>query len=232
MKHFLLMASMILMLASCISAPSGSKLVALSFDDGPTEDTTPLVLDVLEEFNVPASFFVIGQNINESSARHMNRALALGCEIQNHSFTHSAMTQLPIDQVKEEIKRTDELIEQYTGQHPWLFRPPFIDQNQEMHDAIEHTFISGVNCLDWEPDRTAQMRYEDLVSKVKDGDIILLHDFPGNINTVEALRLIIPELKKQDYKFVTVSQLFKEKGISPEPHSGFLYTNVMQTERL
>jgi peptidoglycan/xylan/chitin deacetylase (PgdA/CDA1 family) len=231
MKHFLLMTSVILMLASCVSGANSSKLVALSFDDGPTEDITPLVLDILEEFNVPASFFVIGQNINESSARHMNRALALGCEIQNHSFTHSAMTQLSIDQVKDEIKRTDELIEQYTGKHAWLFRPPFIDQNQAMHDAVAHTFISGINCLDWEPDRTAQMRFEDVVSKVKDGDIILLHDFPGNINTVDALRLIIPELKKQGYNFVTVSQLFKEKGISPEPHSGYLYTNVLQTER-
>ena len=69
-------------------------LIALSFDDGPNDVTTPKVLDVLEEFQVPASFFVIGQNINDETAKQMTRAISLGCEIQNHSFTHGFMTQM------------------------------------------------------------------------------------------------------------------------------------------
>ena len=69
---------------------------------------------------------------------------------------------------------------------------------------------------------------EEILSKIKDGDIILLHDFSGNGNTVEALRLIIPELKKQGYTIVTVSELFKKKGVSPEAHSGQTYANVLQ----
>ena len=203
-------------------------LVALSFDDGPNNDTTPEVLDILEEHKVPASFFVIGQNINESTAKQMTRAISLGCEIQNHSLTHTFMTQLSPEQIADEVRRTDELIEQYTGIRPWLFRPPYIDHNESMHQTIGHTFICGVGCLDWEAERSAQQRFDDLMSQVKDGDIILLHDFSGNVNTVEALKMIIPELKKRGYALVTVSQLYEMKGIKPAAHNGIIYSNVLQ----
>ena len=205
-----------------------SKLIALSFDDGPNDITTPKVLDVLEEFNVPASFFVIGQNINEKTAKQMTRAISLGCEIQNHSFTHAFMTQLSDEVIAEEIRKTDELIEKYTGTRPWLFRPPFINHNELMHQIIGQTFICGVGCEDWIPERTVQERYQAVMSQVKDGDILLLHDFPGNDNTVEALRMLIPDLKKQGYEFVTVTELFKRKGIRPSANSGQLYSNVLQ----
>lgn len=234
-----------LMLAGCASSNSSNgksseenkapeetpaKLVAISFDDGPNNDTTPKVLDVLEEFKAPASFFVIGQNINDSTAEQMKRAISLGCEIQNHSYTHSFMTQLATEAVIDEIERTDALVEKYTGRRPTLFRPPYIDQNKSMHDAVKHTFISGINCQDWEPDHSAQDRFNDVMAKVQDGDIILLHDFTGNDNTVDALKLIIPELRKRGFTLVTVSDLFKMKGISPKANSGYLYTNVLQEE--
>ena len=205
-------------------------LIALSFDDGPNNVTTPQVLDVLEEFQVPASFFVIGQNINDDTAKQMTRAISLGCEIQNHCYTHGFMTQMSKEEIEEEIRKTDEIIEKYTGTRPWMFRPPFIDVNPAMHETIGHTFICGVGCFDWEPQRSAQERYEILMSSVKDGDIILLHDLTGNDNTVEALRKAIPELKCLGYKFVTVSQLFEMKGMAPSKHNGILYSNVLQTK--
>lgn len=236
---------MSLLLASCTSNPSSNQnsskqnpsqqppqspemFVALSFDDGPNNDTTPKVLDIIEEFKVPASFFVIGQNINDSTAGQMKRAVALGCEIQNHSYTHPFMTKLSLEEVAEEIKKTDDLVEKYVSIRPTLFRPPYIDQNRPMHEIVEHVFIGGVDCQDWDADRSAQTRFEDLMAKVKDGDIILLHDFSGNSITVDALRLIIPELKKRGYTIVTVSELFKKKGISPKAHSGQTYANVLQ----
>jgi peptidoglycan/xylan/chitin deacetylase (PgdA/CDA1 family) len=240
MNKFLLMVIPFIM-ASCSSGQSSksekssqetentaTKLVALSFDDGPNDITTPKVLDILEEFKVPASFFVIGQNINESSAKQMTRAISLGCEIQNHSLTHTFMTQISSEAVADEIEMTDELIEKYTGVRPWLFRPPFIDHNESMHKVIGHTFICGVDCEDWVPERSAKERYETLISQVKDGDIFLLHDFPGNDNTVEALKQLIPELKKQGYTFVTVTELFKKKGIVPSEHNGKIYSNVLE----
>jgi peptidoglycan/xylan/chitin deacetylase (PgdA/CDA1 family) len=68
------------------------------------------------------------------------------------------------------------------------------------------------------------------MAAAKDGDILLLHDMTGNDYTVEALRMFIPEMKKRGYKFVTVSELFNRKGISPSPHNGILYSNVLQTK--
>lgn len=226
MIRFLLMAFAILV-ASC-TPKQEEKLIALSFDDGPNETTTAEVLDLLQEHDIPASFFVIGQFINESTARQMTRAISLGCEVQNHSLTHTMMTQLSPEEVAEEVRKTDELIEKYTGTKPWLFRPPFINHNESMHQTIGHTFICGVGCEDWIPERTAQQRYEILISTLKDGDIVLLHDLQGNNNTVEALKMLIPEMKKQGYTFVTVTELYKRKGVSPDPHNGVIYSNVLQ----
>ena len=160
----------------------------------------------------------------------MTRAISLGCEIQNHSFTHGFMTKMSKEQIEEEIRKTDEIIEKYTGTRPWMFRPPFIDVNPAMHEVIGHTFICGVGCFDWEPQRSAQERYDILMAAAKDGDILLLHDMTGNDDTVEALRMFIPEMKKRGYRFVTVSELFNRKGISPSPHNGILYSNVLQTK--
>lgn len=243
MTRLLSMAVLPLIMLSCTcSSDTGSDkngapadeantmLIALSFDDGPNDVTTPKVLDILEEFQVPASFFVIGQNINDETARQMTRAISLGCEIQNHSFTHGFMTKMSKEEIEEEIRKTDEIIEKYTGTRPWMFRPPFIDVNPAMHEAIAHTFICGVGCFDWEPQRSAQERYDILMASVKDGDIVLLHDLMGNDNTVEALRMIIPELKKRGYALVTVSELYEKKGIKPAAHNGILYSNVLQTE--
>ena len=202
--------------------------VALSFDDGPNNITTPKVLDILEAYDAPASFFVIGQNIDDSTAEQMKRAVKLGCEIQNHSYTHSFMSQMTAEEIQSEIQRTDEIIEKYIGVRPWLFRPPFIDHNEVMHQTIGHTFICGVGCEDWVPERTAQERYDILINTLKDGDIVLLHDLQGNDNTVEALKMLIPEMKKQGYTFVTVTELYKRKGVNPAPHNGVLYSNVLQ----
>jgi peptidoglycan/xylan/chitin deacetylase (PgdA/CDA1 family) len=99
-----------------------------------------------------------------------------------------------------------------------------------MHETISHTFICGVGCFDWEPQRSAQERYDILMTSLKDGDIVLLHDMTGNDNTVEALRMLIPEMKKLGYTFVTVSDLYKKKGIKPTAHNGILYSNVLQTK--
>ena len=241
MTKILIMALSIILTACCSNRASSksenadvnveqapSRLIALSFDDGPNDVITPQVLDILQQFNVPASFFVIGQYINDATATQMTRAISLGCEIQNHSLTHVQMTQLTKEEIAEEVRKTDELIEQYTGTRPWLFRPPFIDHDSKMHETISHTFICGVGCEDWVPTVSAQARYDALMATVKDGDIILLHDFTGNDNTVAALRMLIPELKKQGYTFVTVTDLFKAKGITPSAHSGQLYSNVLQ----
>lgn len=208
--------------------PSGfRKYVALSFDDGPNTVTTPKVLDVLEANGVAASFFVIGKNISKASAKVMQRAARMGCDIENHSFSHSHIPRLDEAAVKDEVTRTSALIEKYTGETPRFFRPPYIDHNEMMHNAIDLTFICGIGADDWKKDVDAERRAALILDNVKDGDIILLHDFEGNDATVEALKAVIPELKRRGFEFLTVPQMFEQvRGAVPATHNGKIYSNV------
>lgn len=203
-----------------------SKLIALSFDDGPNTTTTVQMLDMLEKHGVKGSFYVIGKNINDSSAVVMKRAFNMGCDIQNHSFTHKAMNTLSAEEIKEEIATTSALIVGHVGVEPTFFRPPYIANNQLMYDNIDLTFISGIGVEDWVPTVTAEERAKRMLDIAADGVIYLLHDFVGNDATVQALDIAIPQLKEQGYQFVTVPELFKAKNITPERNK--IYSNVLK----
>lgn len=202
------------------------KYIALTFDDGPNSTTTNEVIDKLEKYGIVASFFLIGNNIDDESAKAVKRAYDLGCEIDNHSRTHSNMTELSAEEIKAEYDYTDGKVYEITGEHTKFFRPPYIAVHQIMFDNIDVPFIAGIGANDWEDRVTAEMRARMILKQAKDGDIILLHDAEGNSMTVEALDTIIPELQKQGYKFVTVTELFRAKGIKPDMEK--VYTNVMQ----
>ena len=203
-------------------------VIALTFDDGPNTVITPQVLDILEKEGIVASFFLIAQNINPESAEMVRRARAMGCDIENHTVTHPFMDKLSVEEILEEVKTCTEKIVEITGEAPEFFRPPFIAVNQAMYDNIDLTFICGMGCEDWVPTVTAQERIDRVLANAADGQIVLLHDMEWNVNTVEALKTIIPELKKRGYEFATVSQIFKMKNVTPK--RGWLYSNVLQTE--
>lgn len=202
-------------------------VIALTFDDGPNTSTTAEILDVLEEYGVTASFFVIGSNIDDSSAEVVKRAYDMGCEINNHSRTHSYMNELTAEEIAEEIGYTDQKVFEITGEHTRFFRPPYIAVNELMFETIDLPFIAGFGANDWEDSRDAEYRATRIIRQAMDGGIILLHDFAGNSQTVEALHTIIPALLEEGYQLVTVSQLFEAKGV--EPQSGIVYSNAMQT---
>jgi peptidoglycan-N-acetylglucosamine deacetylase len=209
-----------------IVAGNDDKVFALTFDDGPNTTTTPRVLDCLEKYNVVATFFLIGDHIDSTTESVMNRAVSLGCEIGNHSKTHSYMDKMTADQMKYEIKYTSDAIHRVTGKTPKFFRPPYIAVNDLMYKTIDLPFICGYNVTDWDPKVTPEERAQRVVEQAKDGAIVLLHDFDGNFNTVIALDSIIPKLKEQGYRFVTVSQLFKIKHVNPKAHAKILYSYV------
>ncbi len=200
------------------------KLVGLTFDDGPNTTITVEVLDILEQHGIVASFFLIADNINPESAKVARRAFDMGCDIQNHSRTHCDMTKLTAEQIAEEIKYTDEKIIEITGMKPTFFRPPFILTNDTMYQAVGKPFICGAGCRDWEPDYSTEDRIKDMKESIKDGTLVLLHDLPHNAKTVEALKVIIPWLKENGYRFVTVSEMFREKKV--EPKTTEMYTVV------
>lgn len=206
------------------------KVVALTFDDGPNTTTTQEVLEVLKKNGVVGSFFLVGNNINDETAKTVKYAYDLGCEIDNHSKSHGYMNQMSAEECAAEFKYVDDKVFEITGEHTKFFRPPYIAVCDEMWDCIDVPFISGVGCNDWDPNVDTARRVAYIEKKAQDGGldgcVILLHDAEGNSQTVAALEEIIPALKEMGYKFVTVSELFEEKGVTPAPL--MLYTDVEQ----
>ncbi len=205
---------------------NSKKLIALTFDDGPNLTTTMQVLDLIEQYGITASFYVMGNNINPESEKSMQRAVRLGCEIENHSRTHSVMSEMTAEEIAAEIKYTSDKIEAAVGRRPKFFRPPYIAFNQLMYDTIDLTFICGNGAEDYNDEVSAEERYKRIMEQVTDGMIILLHDMEGNFRTVEALKMLIPKLLDEGYEFVTTTQLFERKGIIPQKNT--IYTNVLQ----
>ena len=204
---------------------SERKVIALTFDDGPNTETTPQVLEKLRKHGVVASFFLVGDNITPESAEVSRRAFEAGCEINNHSRTHSAMPQLSPAQTREEIEYTSERIASITGVRPRFFRPPYIAISEQMYENIDLTFIAGIGAEDWLDEVSADERAKRILAQARDGDVILLHDMTGNFRTVQALDAIIPELLSRGFELVTVTELFKAKGVAPR--RGVTYTNVL-----
>ena len=153
-----------------------TKYIALTFDDGPNTSTTDQVLDILEEYNAKASFFLIGENINARSEKSVKRAFDMGCEINNHSMTHSDMAEMSEEDIRAEIESVNEQIVDIIGTYPSFFRPPYISVSDTMYAAIDIPFISGAGCDDWMDDVSAEERAEKVLSKAQNGQIILMHD--------------------------------------------------------
>ncbi len=223
MKRFLSTALCAGLLTASLPVPravqaeeQADKVIALTFDDGPNTTTTNEVLDVLEKYDAVASFFLIGDNINAESAVSVKRAYDMGCEIDNHSKTHSNMPNMTAEEIAAEIQYVDDYVYEITGERTKFFRPPFIDTNQTMYDVIDLPFISGFDCKDYMADVTAQQRADAMITAAKDGLIILLHDAAGNSQTVEALETVIPTLQAQGYEFVTLTELFERQGETPK----------------
>ncbi len=201
--------------------------IAMTFDDGPNCEITPQILDILKENGAVASFFLIADRITAETAAMVLREKAEGHEINNHSLHHGFMDKMTPEEIRHEVSACTEKITELTGEAPHFFRPPFIAVNQTMYDEIGLPFICGLGCEDWVPTVSARQRIDTVLSRVKDGDILLLHDMLHNENTVEAVRVLVPELKKRGYEFVTCSQLFELSGVVPVRNR--LYSNVFQT---
>ncbi|MGN0113777.1 MAG: polysaccharide deacetylase family protein [Acutalibacteraceae bacterium] len=198
------------------------KYIALTFDDGPNTYATPDILTQLKLNKVPATFFLIGGNINDSTLSIVEREINAGHEIANHSFSHSNMASMEPEKIKEEVAKTDDILYEKFGITTNFFRPPFLGVSDTMHDNIDKTFIAGLDSTDWSNDVTADQVAENIMKKATDGTIILLHD--SQSKNANVLRKIIPYLKEQGFTFVTMSDLFKLTDVTPEKY--ITYSNV------
>ena len=203
------------------------KLIALTFDDGPSTAMTPLILDKLDKYGVPATFMMIGQLVNDSTKPVIDRIVNSGHEIGNHSWGWASMNTMSANEIRKSINDTTEVIKKYSGQTPKFFRAPNLAYSQTMFDNIDLVFVQGVICNDWMSSVSAQERANYAIQGATDGGIILLHDVqPEPHPTPEALDIIIPTLKSQGYQFVTLSQLFEAKGVPIDGSNKKVYTVV------
>lgn len=207
-----------------------AKYISLTFDDGPNlgdDSTMNDMLDILEKHGVTASFFLIGNKINENNIKVIKRAFEMGCDIENHSWTHPVMSDLSKEEIQKEYELCDKAIIKITGKKPEFFRPPYMAVSPLMHEVIETPFICGVGCQDWEADVSAEERFNKLMQARQDGVLYLLHVMEKNTATLEAVDRIIPILKEEGYTFVTVPQMFKIKD-QANPKKGQLWSLVNQ----
>jgi len=200
--------------------PVEGKMVALTFDDGPGWYTVQL-LDILEEYDARATFFVQGDRISENSAA-MVRAVELGNEVAGHSWTHANFTGLEPAEMAEEILRTSTLIERYTGVRRPFYRAPFgaiDDMVEQVSRALGYAMIGWtMDILDWYHLDSDKM-YHQIVDNVRDGDIILMHDIYES--TIIAMEHVIPWLIEEGYTLVTISELLYHNEVQLVPGKAF-----------
>lgn len=187
------------------------KEIALTFDAAWGDNDTDEIISVLKENDAKASFFAVGGFIKrfpESVKKFHDN----GHEILNHSDSHAHMSGLTEEQVKEELDGCEKKIANTVGESKKLFRPPYGEYNDNVIKYARNAGYTAVqwdvDSLDWK-DLSADEIYRRVVGKTKNGSIILFHN--GAKNTPEALKTILPALKKQGFKFVTVSELIYKK---------------------
>ncbi|MBR5974132.1 MAG: polysaccharide deacetylase family protein [Clostridiales bacterium] len=204
--------------AAHASYPEGTKLIALTFDDGPC-DYTPQVLEALERNGVVATFFVIGQNVSGTDAAVLQKMLDLGCEIGNHTWSHQILTQVDEEGAYEQLSKCDAAIEEKVGQKATVIRPPTgagLKQEGLFRYSVDNReYVVNWNdssCpQDWQAPALGDADYtaQYVIDNAIDGDMVLLHD--SHKSTVDSLDKMIAGLKEKGYVFVTVTQLLEAR---------------------
>lgn len=184
--------------------------IAITYDDGPSSYTYEL-LEVLESYDVHATFFMQGASIKEKYQDTLIKMLEIGCELGNHSTTHADLTKLSSSEIEDEMDITSGKIEALTGELPTVMRPPYGAVNQSVKDTVDFPIILwNVDTEDWKTENPQDI-VDHILEEVSDGDIILMHDTKSW--TVEATEEVIPLLIEQGYQIVTVSELAEVKGV-------------------
>ena len=224
---------------SAFVKPTG-KYIVLTFDDGPSLYYTPEILDILEKYNAKATFFVNGYQLSSSKAKTLKRAIALGCELGNHTETHANLTKLTPREIYDEIQSTNEKVKSLCGYNMSLLRPPGGNTNlsvmQAMYDSglRMHTIMWNNDSLDWSfnadfvngeisEEDAVRKTYEMILCYPLDGAIVLMHDIKGT--TPAALELLLQKLTAEGYAFLTVSELFDFESMGNDAYFTKFYAD-------
>jgi peptidoglycan/xylan/chitin deacetylase (PgdA/CDA1 family) len=192
-------------------------VVAMTFDDGPHPTLTPQLLDLLKERNIKCTFFVIGKNA-KTYPNIIRRIIAEGHEIGNHTWNHPSLTSRSDDQIRNELKQSEEAVFAAANYRPQLIRPPYGAINNRIKQLMFSEF--GYSTIMWSVDPQdwrrpgASVVTSRLVGGAHPGAIMLAHDIhPG---TIAAMPSFFDQMLAKGYQFVTVSQLLNlEKANMP-----------------
>ncbi len=191
------------------SVSTDKKQIALTFDDGPHPSQTLQILDLLDRYNARATFFMIGVNVERYPDAAME-VIRRGHEVGNHTYSHSHLHAMGEWELDRELGRCEDALENLCEYRPHLFRPPegvfnsFVEHCSEQKDYA--VILWSVDTKDWET-KCADSIVEKVLTSVRPGDIILMHDYVAKSQTPEALERLLPKLRAMGYEFVTVSEL-------------------------
>lgn len=207
------------------SGKSQKKLIAITFDDGPSANT-PTLLDGLEARGAVATFFMCGANGSHGVVQHSDllpRMVALGCQLANHSYTHPNFTKLTAAQIHGQIEDVEPYLYNAVGEkYLEVVRIPGGSNTERIRANVPHPIIIwSIDPLDWR-DRNEDIVYNRIMEKAFDGGVILLHDLYKT--SIAAGLRAIDSLREQGYEFVTVSELFRRRGIYMQ--NGVTYTGA------
>ena len=188
------------------------KMIALTFDDGPNYNTSK-ILEILNKYNVRATFFVLDSKINHNE-KIIKTMDEYGMEIGNHTYSHKLMTSMSNLDIIKEVEDTSDLIYNIVGKYPKLVRPSYGSFNKKIKESINMPIIIwNIDTLDWKSHNSKKI-VSRVMNKVSDGDIILMHDIYSA--TVRAVDILVPKLISEGYQLVSVSELFYYKNINLE----------------
>jgi peptidoglycan/xylan/chitin deacetylase (PgdA/CDA1 family) len=186
---------------------TGRKEIALTFDDGPHPSFTPKLLDLLKQLNVHATFFMVGEKVDQAPYL-LPRMLQEGHDIANHTYHHVNLKKIPSELVDNEIRLANDAIRRASGQEPTFFRPPGGQYNADVIDDAEKLKMITVLWTDDPGDYAspgAEVIEDRLLKHVRPGAVILLHD--GMEQTYSILPDFVAKMRSEGYKFVTLTEM-------------------------
>lgn len=189
------------------SVDTGSKKIAISFDAAYGDQYTGRILDILDEYNVKTTFFLVGFWIDKYG-EVLEEIHRRGHEIGNHSTTHPQMSKLTVEEIKDELKSTGEKIKAVTGKDPILFRPPFGDYNNRVISTAQelgyYSIQWDVDSLDWK-EFGVEPVVDRVLKKINNGSIVLFHNNAKYV--ADFLPIVLDHIIKDGYTIVPVSEL-------------------------
>ena len=207
MEKFLTVCAALILTAGMWSAEPETREIALTFDDGPHPVYTEEILKVLEQEQVSATFFLLGENA-EKYREQVRMIAEQGHLIGNHTWRHVQVTSLPKEEAEEEILAVSSLVEELTGNGTSYVRPPFGIWDPELEEKLDMIpVLWTIDTLDWTT-QNVDWIVEKTVQDAGENDIILMHD--SYESTVQAAERIIRRLKAEGFEFVTVDQVIMD----------------------